>query len=187
MTESSLFQDYDESNAPARSRPALAAAQHAFGFVPGALARWAASPALVEGFELVRKMFERSTLSHLEQEVVVLVVAYENECELCMALHSALLTREQVQPELLAALRAGHALADPRLDALATYTRRVLATRGKVEEPDLSRFLQAGFTHEQALEVVLGAAATTLSAYANRLTRAPVDPAFAAFHWQKPS
>jgi AhpD family alkylhydroperoxidase len=187
MTESGFFQDYDANNAPARSRPALAAAKHAFGFVPGALARWAASPALVEGFELVRKMFERSTLSHLEQEVVVLVVAYEHECELCMALHSALLTRERVPPELLSALRAGHALTEPRLDALATYTRRVLATRGKVEESDLSRFLQAGFTQEQALEVVLGAAATTLSSYANRLTRAPLDPAFAAFSWRRPS
>jgi len=56
-----------------------------------------------------------------------------------------------------------------------------------VEEADLNRFLQAGFTHEQALEVVLGAATTTLSSYANRLTRAPLDPAFATFSWQKSS
>lgn len=187
MAEFTLFHDYDAATAPARSRPALAAAEHAFGFVPGALARWAASPALLEGFELVRKVFERSTLSHLEQEVVILVVAYENECELCMALHSAALTRAKVEPELLEALRRGSALGDPRLQALADYTRHVLATRGKVAEQDLARFLDAGFSREQALEVVLGASATTLSTYANRLTRAPVDPAFAAFAWQKPS
>jgi uncharacterized peroxidase-related enzyme len=187
MSEPNIFHDYDSSTAPARSRPVLSAAEQAFGFVPGALARWAASPALVEGFEALRKLFEHGTLSHLEQEVVVMVVAYENECELCMALHSAILTRQKATPELLRALRSGAALPEPRLQALADFTRLVLAARGEVEALELTRFLDAGFTREQALEVVLGVGATTLSTYANRLTRAPVDPAFAAFHWQKPS
>lgn len=187
MTASKIFQDYDSVTAPARSRPALSAAERAFGFVPGALARWAASPALVEGFEHTRKLFECSTLSHLEQEVVVLVVAYENECELCMALHSAILTRQNAAPELISALRAGSPLAEPRLQALAEYTRRVLATRGQLSDGELARFFEAGFSREQALDVVLGVAATTLSTFANRLTRAAVDPAFAVFRWQKPS
>jgi uncharacterized peroxidase-related enzyme len=187
MTESGIFQDYDANNAPARSRPVLSAAQRAFGFVPGALARWAASPALVEGFEAVRQLFEHSTLSHLEQEIVVMVVARENECELCMALHSALLTRERAAPELLQALRAGSSISEPRLQALAEFTRLILTTRGQVSASELTRFLDAGFSREQALEVVLGVGATTLSTYANRLTRAPVDAAFMAYSWQKPS
>jgi uncharacterized peroxidase-related enzyme len=187
VSNSSIFLDYDAQNAPARSRPALNAAERAFGFVPSALARWAASPALVEAFEATRKLFERSTLSHLEQEIVVMVVAYENDCELCMALHSAVLARENVAPELVQALRAGTALPEPRLQALAEYTRRILATRGKVEPSDVTRLLDAGFSREQALDVVVGVGATTLSTFANRLTRAPVDSAFVAFAWRKPS
>jgi uncharacterized peroxidase-related enzyme len=177
----------DASSAPARSRPALGAAERAFGFVPSALRRWAASPTLIEAFETLRKLFEHSTLSHLEQEVVILVVSFENECELCMALHSAILTRENVAPELLQALRDGSPLPEPRLRALADYTRRILTARGKVEEGEIARFLDAGFTREQALEVVLGVGAMTLSTFANRLTRAPIDAAFAPFEWRKPS
>jgi uncharacterized peroxidase-related enzyme len=187
MERTDIFPSHDATTAPERSRLALSAAEQTFGFIPGALARWASSPALVQAFEATRKLFERSTLSHLEQEVVVLVVAYENDCELCMALHSAVLARESVAPELVQALRAGSALPEPRLQALAEYTRRIVATRGKVEMSELERLFDAGFSREQALEVVLGVGATTLSTFANRLTRAPVDPAFAAFEWHKPS
>ena len=37
-------------------------------------------------------------------------------------------------------------------------------------------FLAAGFTARHALEAVLGVATYTLSTFANRLVRAPVDP-----------
>jgi alkylhydroperoxidase family enzyme len=45
-------------------------------------------------------------------------------------------------------------------------------------------FLNAGFTPQQALEVVLGIGLKTLSNYTNHLADTPLDEAFAGRAWQ---
>ena len=55
-------------------------------------------------------------------------------------------------------------LPDPRLDALAAFTRVMIETRGHVPEPALDAFVAAGFTAEQALEVVAQLGFTRLEA-----------------------
>jgi alkylhydroperoxidase family enzyme len=70
------------------------------------------------------------------------------------------------------ALRAGEQVADPRLAALQQFTHRVMDTTGDVTDADRATFAAAGFTSRQALDVVLGVGAYTLSTFANRLTRA---------------
>ncbi len=52
----------------------------------------------------------------------------------------------------------------------------MLASRGDVPDDERAAFEAAGFTARHALEVVLGVATYTLSTFANRLVRAPVDP-----------
>jgi len=52
-----------------------------------------------------------------------------------------------------------------------------------VPDADLATFTAAGFTTRQALEVVLGIGAYTLSTFANRLTRAPLDEPMTPFAW----
>lgn len=55
----------------------------------------------------------------------------------------------------------------------------MLATAGAVDDAALDAFLDRGYTARNALEVVLGIGTYTLSALANRLTRAPLDPQLA--------
>jgi alkylhydroperoxidase family enzyme len=57
----------------------------------------------------------------------------------------------------------------------------VLDTAGEAGEESLAEFLGHGFTRRNALEVVLGIGAYTLSTLANRLTGAPVDEELRAF------
>jgi alkylhydroperoxidase family enzyme len=72
---------------------------------------------------------------------------------------------------------------DERLAALQTFTLAVIAARGAVSPADLRQFLTAGYTRQNALEVVLGIGAYTISTFANRMTNAPVDEPLAAFAW----
>jgi alkylhydroperoxidase family enzyme len=46
-------------------------------------------------------------------------------------------------------------------------------TAGDVDDLAMESFLAAGYTPRQALDVVLGIGAYTISTFANRLTRAP--------------
>ncbi len=74
-------------------------------------------------------------------------------------------------------------LADPRLEAVRVFTLRVLDTAGDVGEQALRDFLGHGYTPQNALEIVLGIGAYTLSTLANRLTQAPLDPPLIPFEW----
>ena len=104
-----------------------------------------------------------------------MTIATRNGCHICVALHTGRLAALDADAELIAALREGAALADPRLDAIRVFTLRLLETSGDVGDAALRAFLARGYTERNALEVVLGIGAYTMATLANRLTGAPVD------------
>ncbi|SDC54359.1 carboxymuconolactone decarboxylase family protein [Rhodococcus tukisamuensis] len=177
------FTAHTAETAPAAARPIMAAIEQQFGFLPAASALMAESPELMQAFARANALFERSTLTHLEREVVVFAIATRNECHLCVALHSAGLTRDGASPELTAALRERRPLDDPRLEALRQFTLAVLDSAGAVDDARMRAFLDVGFSTRQALEVVLGVGTYTLSTFANRMTGAHLDEPFARFAW----
>jgi alkylhydroperoxidase family enzyme len=76
-------------------------------------------------------------------------------------------------------LTAGRDPGEPRLGALVLFVVRLLETHGGVEDADLLAFGSAGFDARAALDVVAGIGAYTVSIFANRMTRAPLDPELA--------
>jgi alkylhydroperoxidase family enzyme len=57
----------------------------------------------------------------------------------------------------------------------------VLQSTGDVGDAALKEFRAHGYSDQNALEVVLGIGAYTLSTFANRLTGAPLDEALVPF------
>jgi alkylhydroperoxidase family enzyme len=172
-----MFVAHTHVTAPDRSKKALDAAEKQFGFVPDALARMAESPVLVEAFSHATHLFERTILGSIEREVVILVMAREVGCEYCQALHTTILSAQGMGP-LARTVLEGRPLEDPKLEALARFTRRLLDTRGAAEDSDLASFFDAGWDRRAALDVLVGIGAYTFSMFSNRLTRARIDPAF---------
>jgi AhpD family alkylhydroperoxidase len=168
------FPDLDESTAPEASRPALRATRAKLGFLPSAMARMSAAPLLPRAFQQALATFDQTSLTPLEREVVVMTLARTVGCDVCVAMHRRVLDALG-DPDLALALERNDPLTDARLHALSAFTDAVLATRGDVDAERWQAFLDAGFTRAQALEVVLGIGAYTLSTFANRLTQAPVD------------
>lgn len=177
------FNSHTESSAPDAAKPILRASERQFGFLPSPVARAAESPTLLAHMMASFAAFERSSLSATEREVVAMTVAFETGCHYCMAMHSALLSREQ--PELVAALRAGTSLPNPRLQALAGFVRAAVRHHAHIPEANWRAFTEAGFSSRQALDALLGVSVYLLSTYTNILTEAPLDPAFEAFRWTK--
>jgi AhpD family alkylhydroperoxidase len=171
------FQSHTPDTAPSASRPALDGAKRSFGFVPDALARMAESPTLVEAFGRAHQTFERGSLDPLEREVVVLAAARDFGCDYCKAMHLTQLAGRGEGPIGRAVLE-GRDPDSPRLAALARFTHEVIASRGEVDDASLDAFVAAGFDRRAALDVVVGIGAYTMSMFANRLTRAEIDPAF---------
>lgn len=170
-----MFVDHTVESAPAASRRAMTATADRLGYLPAPVARMAEAPALLDGFLKLSGMFEATTLDQLARETVIMTIAVRNGCEVCVAMHTATLTRLDADPALITALREGTPLPDARLAAVQEFTLAVLDSAGAVGDERLSAFLANGFTRRQALEVVLGIGAYTLSTVANRLTGAPLD------------
>ena len=180
------FPDLTPESAPPGARRTLEATAKHLGYLPAALARMATSPQLMDGFLKASGLFESSTLDPVAREVLVMTMAVRNGCHICVAMHTAALTRLEAAPTLIAALRDGRPLADEqqvdeRLAALQTFTLAVIETAGAVSDDQLAAFLKHGYTTQNALEVVLGIGAYTMSTLANRMTRSPVDAQLAAY------
>lgn len=176
-----MFTEHTIESAPAAARRSMTAATSHIGYLPTAVALMATSPELLDGFLTMSATFDRTTLDPIAREVVVMTMATRNGCHLCVAMHTARLITLGADEALIAALRTGSALADKRLEGIRVFTLRVLETTGNVGDAALKSFLGQGYTERNALEVVLGIGAYTMSTLANRLTGAPVDEPLRAF------
>jgi AhpD family alkylhydroperoxidase len=178
-----VFADHTLDTAPPAARRTMESTVKHLGYLPAAVGRLATSPELLDGFLKSSALFAATTLEPLAREVLVLTVATRNSCHLCVAMHTAPLEQLGAGPELIGALRERRPLADDRLEALRLFTLEVLDTAGAVAPESLTAFLARGYTPRNALEVVLGIGAYTMSTLANRLTDAPLDPQLAPYAW----
>lgn len=186
-TQSLLVPVLNAETAPAASRELLKAVRGKMGFIPNMLGTFAHAPALLEGYLALSGIFDKTSLSPTERQLVLLAVSAENECAYCMAAHTAIAGMHKVDAEVIAALRESRPIANPKLEALRRFAVEVTSTRGWPAPETVSRFTDAGYTPVQALEVVLGVGLKTISNYANHLTAVPLDDAFAKVKWTKPT
>jgi uncharacterized peroxidase-related enzyme len=177
------FPVHTRQSAPEASRPLLDLARHKFGMVPNLMGILATAPAALGSYLTVTGELEGSSLTPVEQQVVLIATSAENRCEYCVSVHSAVATMVKMPGDALEALRAGRDPEDPRLGALARFTRHVVEERGWADAAELDAFLAAGFAEQQVLEVVTGVALKTLSNYVNHIAGTPLDSAFEPLRW----
>ncbi|MDF3066982.1 MAG: hypothetical protein K0R38_2583 [Polyangiaceae bacterium] len=164
------FPSFDETDAPESARPALSATRQRFGSLPEPLARYARSPPLLLTVLSGLDTFDKTTLAPLEREVLAMTLGRRNGCQFCVKLHTRLLSGLGADPALVTALQTGQPLADRRLEALRCFVLALVDYSGDVPRPEWLRLREAGYTHEQALELVLGVGLYTMTTLANRLT-----------------
>lgn len=179
----SEFQVHTKETAPTESADVLANIEKALGFVPNLFGVFAESPAAVKAYLTFGQIFDESSFSRTERQVVNLTASRLNECHYCMAAHSVFAGLQNVPAEVVEAIRNDQPIADSRLDALRTFTTAAVEKRGWLSGDDIAAFLAAGYTKAQILEVILGISFKTLSNYTNHITDTPLDDAFASAAW----
>lgn len=179
------YKIHDPDTAPAAAKEILAGAQKAFGFVPNLLGVMSEAPALAKAYTTLARIFEETSFSATERQLVLLTASYENGCEYCIAAHSTIAGMQKVPAAVIGAIRDGKPIPDAKLDALRRFTATMVKSRGWPTEADTSAFLAAGYARQQILEVVLGIGFKTLSNYTNHVAETPLDAAFAKAVWSK--
>ncbi|MBA4007924.1 MAG: carboxymuconolactone decarboxylase [Erythrobacter sp.] len=180
------FPMHDETSAPVAASAALAATKKNFGMIPNLERVMASAPPLLAGYSALWDLFELTTLTPVERQVVYLTANYENECDYCVPWHSLLAKQAGMDEQAITALRNGARIDDARLEALRTFARALVVERGNIAQAQLDAFLGAGYTPENALEVVLGLAVKVMSNYTNSIAGTPLDKEVEKLRWRKP-
>lgn len=181
------FQQHTIESAPSGAKPILEGAQKALGFVPNLYATMADAPALLEGYTTLSGVFDKSALSPTERQVVLLTTSFENDCDYCMAAHTAISGMQSVPADVVASLREGTPIADAKLEALRAFTRTLVQARGFAQDGDVQALLDAGYTRSTVLEVILGVGLKTMSNFTNHVAKTPLDDAFQPVKWERPA
>lgn len=181
------FTIHTTETAPEGSKQILEGAAGKYGFTPNLLAVLAESPAALKAYTAAAAAVSETSLTPTEQQVVVMTTSFENGCTYCMAAHSTISGMTGVADDVVASLRAGTEIADPKLNALANFTRATVQNNGLVDSSVTDAFLAAGYTNESILDVITGIAQKTISNYTNHFAHTQPDDAFAANIWEKPA
>jgi alkylhydroperoxidase family enzyme len=179
------FPMHDEQTAPEGSKPLLAKSKAAFGRIPGLHATMAEAPGLLEAYQRAHELFMNSSFNNDELTVVWQTVNVENACHYCVPAHTGIAKNMGVDDAITDALRDETPLPTARLEALRDFTLKLVRDRGNVDDASVQSFLDAGYTKQNILEVILGYSQKVMSNYTNHLANTPVDKVFQKYDWQK--
>ena len=179
------FEVLTKENAPEASQPLLESSQKAFGMIPNLHGVMAAAPTLLEGYQRLHQLAQETSFSKEELTVVWQTINVEHSCHYCVPAHTGIAHSMKIDSAVIEALRNETPLPNPKLEALRDFTLDVTRSRGEVDEKAVDTFLQAGFTRQNVLEIILILAQKVMSNYTNHLAETPVDKPFQKFAWEK--
>lgn len=178
------FEKHTMESAPESSRPLMQGAIDTFGFLPNLIARMAISPAMTEAYLTLGDIFSRSTFSEAEQQIVLLTISRYHKCSYCVSAHSVIAESHDIPEDVINAIRKNLDIPDGKLNMLQVFTEHVLQERGWVNKRVLQNFYDAGYTQQNALEVIVGIALKTLSNYTNHIAGTELDECFMHRSWK---
>lgn len=175
-------------NAPEISNKILENTKMGLGMIPNIFSTMANNPALLDAYSYSYKTFrENAGFTSQEQEIIFLSIAFENECEYCMAAHSFVADMmSKVPTEVTDAIRNNSEIEDAKYKALSMFSKVMTAKRGNPSQEEIDAFLNAGYTENHILGVITAIGVKTMSNYFNHVFNTPVDNAFKGRTWVKP-
>lgn len=181
-----MFDFHTAKTAPAESAGVIEAVKGKMGFVPNLFAYIAESPAATQAYVQLDALLAESDLSPQDVQLVLLTTSVENQCEFCVAAHSAGATMAKVDNSAIAAVRRGENPADAKQAALVNFVRQVVSERGWVDQAGVQALLDAGFSKANVFDVITAVSLKTLSNYSNHLAQPELNEELEQFAWEKP-
>lgn len=170
-------------SAPEQSKPSLQKLQGIFGIIPNVAGAMSTSPVLIGSLVGLFQKVHGGSFSEQQVQVLLLTNAVTNASTWAVAFHTALALKEGVEPADVQAIRERRAPRDPKYAALSALARTLIEKRGRLDDQDVSRFIQAGFDKAQLLEVIAAVAASTITNYTGNVTKPPVEAAIEGHAW----
>ena len=165
------FTFYTPETASDDARPILEGVEKAYGFVPNLFAYMAEAPTTLEAYLALNALVEKTSFTPAQQQLALLTVSTENQCGFCAVAHRAFAKVKGADPQSIEAIHSATEVNNESDRALVAFVLSVVRNRGWLPEADVEHFIEAGFTKQQMMEVMLIVSIKTLSNYINHLTQ----------------
>ena len=147
--------------------------QKGLGMVPNLYATLAHSTHALASYLALQNA--KSSIVGKAREVVNLVVSQVNDCEYCLAAHTAIGKMVGFTDAQIIEIRRGGASFDAKLDALARLVKNIASERGHADPARVQAFFDAGWTRENLIDAIVVIGDKTVTNYLHGTTRVPVD------------
>lgn len=178
------FEVHSKTTAPVESKPLLVNSFAAFGMIPNLHGVMAESPAMLEAYQVLRKLFKQTSFNAEELTVIWQTINVEHDCHYCVPEHTVVAHLRQVDSAITKALRNRAVLPKHSLQVLHLTTLALVRNRGHLTTDEILEFFEAGYEKRQLLEIILGISQKVMSNYVNHLAETPLDKAFEKFAWE---
>lgn len=168
------FKQIAPETATGKAKELLDAVKSKLGLVPNLTRAMANAPSVLEGYLGLSGALGKGSLSAKTREQIALAVGQANECDYCLAAHSAIGKMVGLTPDQIRDSRRGTAI-DPKADAIVRFARRLVDDRGRVSNDDVSEVREAGLDDGAIAEVVGNVALNIFTNYFNHVAETDID------------
>ncbi|MYN10943.1 carboxymuconolactone decarboxylase family protein [Pseudoduganella aquatica] len=107
-------------------------------------------------------------------EQIAVAIADRNNCEYCLAAHTALGRKAGASAEEMSAAQAGQS-ADAKTAAALRFAVAVVNNRAQIADADVAGLREAGYSDEEIVEILAHVALNLFTNYINVAFQVPVD------------
>ncbi|NYE59560.1 putative peroxidase-related enzyme [Duganella sp. 1224] len=107
-------------------------------------------------------------------EQIAVAIADRNDCEYCLAAHTALGRKAGATAEEMSAAQAGRS-DDPKTAAALRFATAVVNNRAQISDEEVTSLREVGFSDEEIVEILAHVALNLFTNYVNVAFKVPVD------------
>ena len=157
-----------------KAKDLLDGVQVKFGKAPNIFKTMANSPAALEGFLRLHGALAGGVLSESFQEQVALCISEINDCNYCLAAHTAIGKGVGLSQEETIASRQGIS-TDSKTQVGLEFVRRIVSSQGWVSDDEYNAVTKAGYNSEEIIEIVALVAKSIFANYFNHIAGTAID------------
>ena len=96
-----IFDVHTVDTAQADSAAMLGSVEKAYGFIPNLFGVFAESPSALKTYMTIGKIFDETSFSATERQLIILAASRYNGCDYCMAAHTVIAGMQKVREVFL--------------------------------------------------------------------------------------
>lgn len=171
MSRLTQISDADASPAAAELFGAI---KSKVGMVPNLYRVMASEPAVLAANLGLGEALGKGSFDAKTREAIALVTAGANNCDYCASAHTAVSKNLNVDDAEIAARLRGRS-TDPKVQAILTFAKSVVDTRGFVSDEDIKNARNAGLSEGEIVETVANVVANIFTNYVNHVANTDID------------